>query len=60
MDVDGVGGGRARVDDALRMPLNQLFTHIGNDIPTLLSAILQLLPLDETAPPAMVMGMVRR
>jgi len=30
----------------------------GNDIPTLLDAIMQLLPLDETAPPAMVMGMV--
>jgi L-fucose mutarotase/ribose pyranase (RbsD/FucU family) len=30
----------------------------GNDIPTLLNAIMQLLPLDETAPPAMVMGMV--
>lgn len=33
--------------------------HTGQDIPTLLNAILQLLPLDETAPPAMVMGMVR-
>lgn len=32
----------------------------GHDIPTLLKAILQLLPLDETAPPAMVMGMVGR
>jgi L-fucose mutarotase/ribose pyranase (RbsD/FucU family) len=31
----------------------------GHDIPTLLTAILQLLPLDQTAPPAMVMGMVR-
>ncbi len=31
----------------------------GHDIPTLLKAILQLLPLDQTAPSAMVMGMVR-
>jgi hypothetical protein len=30
----------------------------GNDIPTLLTAIMQLLPLDETAPPAIVMEMV--
>lgn len=30
----------------------------GNDIPTILNCIMQLLPLDETAPPAMVMGMM--
>jgi L-fucose mutarotase/ribose pyranase (RbsD/FucU family) len=31
----------------------------GNDIPTILKAVLQLLPLDETAPPCILMGMVR-
>ena len=31
----------------------------GNDIPSILEAVLQLLPLDETAPPAMVMGMMQ-
>ena len=31
----------------------------GNDIPNILNAVLQLLPLDETAPPAMVMGMMQ-
>lgn len=30
----------------------------GNDIPSLLTAIMNLLPLDETAPPAILMGMV--
>ena len=31
----------------------------GTDIPTLLRDILSLLPLDETAPPCILMGMVR-
>jgi L-fucose mutarotase/ribose pyranase (RbsD/FucU family) len=31
----------------------------GNDIPTLLTAIMELLPLDETEAPAILMGMVR-
>ena len=30
----------------------------GTDIPTLLSAIMTLLPLDETVPPAILMGMM--
>jgi L-fucose mutarotase len=32
----------------------------GASIPELLEAIMQLLPLDETAPPAILMGMVHR
>lgn len=31
----------------------------GTDIPTLLTAVLTLMPLDETVPPALLMGMVR-
>lgn len=32
----------------------------GSDLPTLLRAVMKLLPLDETCPPASLMEMVRR